>query len=206
MVDSVQGLRPDGRLVTMGADAEPLAVSLMDLIGKRIQVIGSTQNGREYLYEALDFAAKGKVKVMAETYLLADAPKAYQRVAEGKPRFRRYPLARHRAPRNPIAGAWRWTRPMAGRIDPVPRRRKRRFRSGGLRCQGSSGSSFRPGPRIGSERYWAAARFKPHIATNRSSQTSERRSRGVMGPVWAAAVHPGTLDGWRRSALSLAPG
>ena len=88
MVDSVQGLRPDGRLVTMGADAEPLAVSLMDLIGKRIQVIGSTQNGREYLYEALDFAAKGKVKVMAEMYLLADAPKAYQRVAEGKPRFR----------------------------------------------------------------------------------------------------------------------
>ena len=88
MVDSAQGLRPDGRLVTMGADAEPLAVSLMDLIGKRIQVIGSTQNGREYLYEALDIAAKGKVKVMAETYLLADAPKAYQRVAEGKPRFR----------------------------------------------------------------------------------------------------------------------
>ena len=82
-------------------------------------MIGSTQNGREYLYEALDFAAKGKVKVMAETYLLADAPKAYQRVAEGKPRFPRYPLARHRAPRNPIAGAWRWTRPMAGRIDPV---------------------------------------------------------------------------------------
>ncbi len=88
MVDSVQGLRPDGRLVTMGADAEPLAISLMDLIGKRIQVIGSSQNGREYLWEALDFVAKGKVKVMTETYSLADAPKAYQRVAEGKPRFR----------------------------------------------------------------------------------------------------------------------
>jgi hypothetical protein len=76
------------KLASMGADAEPLAVSLMDLIGKRIQVICSTQNGREYLYEALDVAAKGKVKVMAETYLLADAPKAYKRVAEGKPRFR----------------------------------------------------------------------------------------------------------------------
>jgi D-arabinose 1-dehydrogenase-like Zn-dependent alcohol dehydrogenase len=59
MVDSVQGLRPDDRLVTMGADAEPLAVSLMDLIGNRIQVIGSPQNGREYLYEAQGFAAKG---------------------------------------------------------------------------------------------------------------------------------------------------
>ena len=49
MVDSIQGFRPDGRLVTMGADAEPLAISLMDLISKRIQVIGSSQNGREYL-------------------------------------------------------------------------------------------------------------------------------------------------------------
>jgi D-arabinose 1-dehydrogenase-like Zn-dependent alcohol dehydrogenase len=88
MADSIQGLRPDGRLVTMGADAKPLPVSLMDLIGKRIQVIGSTQNGPEFLYEALDFVAKGKVKVIAETYKLDDAPKAYQRVVEGKARFR----------------------------------------------------------------------------------------------------------------------
>ena len=49
--------RPDGRLVTMGADAEPIPISLMDLIGKRIRVIGSQQNGPEYLYEALDFVA-----------------------------------------------------------------------------------------------------------------------------------------------------
>jgi D-arabinose 1-dehydrogenase-like Zn-dependent alcohol dehydrogenase len=51
-------------------------------------VIGSTQNGAEYLYEALDYVAKGKVKVIAETYKLADARKAYERVAEGKVRFR----------------------------------------------------------------------------------------------------------------------
>ena len=88
MIDSIQGLRPDGRLVTMGADAEPLAVSLMDLIGKRIRIIGSQQNGPEYLYEALDFVARGKVKTIAETYSLAEAPKAYDRVAEGKARFR----------------------------------------------------------------------------------------------------------------------
>jgi len=88
MVDSIQGLRPDGRIVTMGADVEPLSLSLMDLITKRIQVIGSQQNGPEYLYEALDFVAKGKVKTIAETYALAEAPKAYQRVAEGKARFR----------------------------------------------------------------------------------------------------------------------
>jgi D-arabinose 1-dehydrogenase-like Zn-dependent alcohol dehydrogenase len=88
MVDSIQGLRPDGRLIAMGADAEPLSISLMDLITRRIRIIGSQQNGPEYLYEALDFVAKGKVKTIVETYPLAEAPKAYQRVAEGKARFR----------------------------------------------------------------------------------------------------------------------
>ena len=78
MVDSIQGLRPDGRLVTMGADAEPLSISLMDLIAKRIRIIGSQQNGPEYLYEALDFVAQGKVKTIVETYPLAEAPKAYR--------------------------------------------------------------------------------------------------------------------------------
>ena len=88
MVDSIQGLRPDGRLVTMGADAEPLSISLMDLITKRIQIIGSQQNSPEYLYEALDFVGQGQVKTIVETYPLAEAPKAYERVVEGKTRFR----------------------------------------------------------------------------------------------------------------------
>ena len=41
-----------------------------------------------YLYEALDYAAKGKVKVVAETFSLNEINKAYDRVAEGKVRFR----------------------------------------------------------------------------------------------------------------------
>ena len=88
MNDSIQGLRPDGRLVAMGADAEPISVSLVDLIMKRIQIIGSQQNGPEYLYEALDFVAQGQVKTLVETYPLAEAQKAYERVAEGTARFR----------------------------------------------------------------------------------------------------------------------
>ena len=67
---------------------QPLSVSLMDLISKRIRIIGSQQNGPEYLYEALDFVAQGKVKTIVETYPLAEAPKAYDRVAQGKARFR----------------------------------------------------------------------------------------------------------------------
>jgi alcohol dehydrogenase len=51
-------------------------------------VIGSQQNGAEYLYEALDFVAQGKVKTIVETYPLAEAPKAYERVVERKTRFR----------------------------------------------------------------------------------------------------------------------
>jgi alcohol dehydrogenase len=81
-----------------GADAEPLSISLMDLISKRIRIMGSQQSGPEYLYEALDFVAKGKVKTIVETYPLAEALKAYERVAEGKARPRRphnvTPLAR----------------------------------------------------------------------------------------------------------------
>ncbi|PYU23451.1 MAG: alcohol dehydrogenase [Acidobacteria bacterium] len=88
MVDSIQGLRPEGCIVTMGVDAEPLSVSLTDLLVKRMRVIGSSQNGPEYLYEALDFVAQGKVKTMVETYPLAEAAKAYQRVVDGKARFR----------------------------------------------------------------------------------------------------------------------
>jgi D-arabinose 1-dehydrogenase-like Zn-dependent alcohol dehydrogenase len=65
-----------------------LAVSVIELLFKRIKIIGSQQNSPEYLYEALDYVAQGKVKSIIETYPLAEAAKAYERVAEGKTRFR----------------------------------------------------------------------------------------------------------------------
>jgi dehydrogenase len=88
MADTIQGLRPDGRLVLMGFEAKPLTVHSAELLMRRIRLIGSQQNGREYLYEALDYAAKGKVKVIAETYPLNEVTRAYDRVVEGKVRFR----------------------------------------------------------------------------------------------------------------------
>jgi len=77
-----------GTRASWGFEAKPLPVSPGDLIVRRIKVVGSQQNGREYLYEALDYVAKGKVKVIAETYPLAEVNRAYDRVAEGKVRFR----------------------------------------------------------------------------------------------------------------------
>ena len=89
MVDSIQGSAA-GRPVDRYGRRRRAAFDLADrdLIMKRIRIIGSQQNGPEYLYEALDFVAQGKVKTIVETYPLAEAAKAYERVAEGKTRFR----------------------------------------------------------------------------------------------------------------------
>ena len=83
----LKGLRPDGRLLLMGASVEPLMVT-SDIIPNRSHIIASTQNGPEYLYEALDYVAKGKVRIIAETFSLDDIVQAYDKVASGSVRFR----------------------------------------------------------------------------------------------------------------------
>jgi alcohol dehydrogenase len=85
--EAAKGMRPEGRIVLMGVGPEPLNYN-PELMFKRVSIIGSSQNGPEYLYEAIDYAAKGKVRVVAETYKLDDIGKAYDRVADGKVRFR----------------------------------------------------------------------------------------------------------------------
>jgi D-arabinose 1-dehydrogenase-like Zn-dependent alcohol dehydrogenase len=88
MADSIQGLRPDGRFVLMGFEAKPLPISPGDFIMRRLRLLGSQQNHTEYLYEALAYDATGKVKVLTETYRLDEIVRAYDKVAEGKVRFR----------------------------------------------------------------------------------------------------------------------
>jgi alcohol dehydrogenase len=46
------------------------------------------QNGQEYLYEALDYVANGKVKIISETFSLDDVADAYEKIASGNVRFR----------------------------------------------------------------------------------------------------------------------
>jgi len=86
--DSIKALRPDGRLILMGVSTtEPLAIS-PEILFKRGHVIGSTQNDREHLYEALDYVARGKVRVMTEIFPLEDITNAYDKVANGNVRFK----------------------------------------------------------------------------------------------------------------------
>lgn len=85
--EAAKGMRPYGRIILMGVGAEPLNYP-PELMFKRVSLIGSSQNGPEFLYEALDLAGKGKVRVVEELYRLDEIGKAYDRVAEGKVQFR----------------------------------------------------------------------------------------------------------------------
>ena len=86
--DSIKALRPDGRVILMGVSTtESLAIS-PEILFKRGHIIGSTQNDREHLYEALDYVARGKVRVMTEIFPLEDITNAYDKVANGNVRFK----------------------------------------------------------------------------------------------------------------------
>jgi D-arabinose 1-dehydrogenase-like Zn-dependent alcohol dehydrogenase len=86
--DSIKGLRPDGRLVLMGfSTTEPFTIPPETLFN-HTPIIGSTQNDREHLYEALDYAARGKVRVMTEIFPLEEISDAYDKVANRSVRFK----------------------------------------------------------------------------------------------------------------------
>jgi alcohol dehydrogenase len=85
--DALKALRAEGRLVLMGVAADTLGVP-RDILMKRNRIIGSGQDGPEFLYEALDYAAKGKVRAVIETYPFEEITRAYDRVADGQVRFR----------------------------------------------------------------------------------------------------------------------
>ena len=83
----------------------------------------------------------------------------------------------------PGVGRARWLR----RADPLPRRRERRFRSGGLRCHGSSRSSCRPGRPIGC----GGRRAPPRLRLRRRwSLIGRDGRRRVVLAADAAALRP----------------
>src|SRR5919199_4293898 len=86
--DAIKGLRPDGRVMLMGVSSTETLTISPEILFKRARIIGSTQNDREHLYEALDYVAKGKVKVMTEIFPLEEISNAYDEVANGNVRFK----------------------------------------------------------------------------------------------------------------------
>jgi D-arabinose 1-dehydrogenase-like Zn-dependent alcohol dehydrogenase len=82
------GLRPGGRFINMGLPDGPIAVDPMVLMFGQRQLRGSSQDERSDLFEALQLVASGKVKPVIETYPLARANEARERLETGKVRYR----------------------------------------------------------------------------------------------------------------------
>jgi alcohol dehydrogenase/propanol-preferring alcohol dehydrogenase len=88
MADTLPGLGVDGKLVIVGAPAEPLAVSALGLIGNRQAIQGWPSGSSIDSEDTLAFSAMTGVKPMTETFPLEQAEEAYARMMSGNARFR----------------------------------------------------------------------------------------------------------------------
>ncbi len=84
----IDGLGVGGKLLVVGASAEPIEVSPLQLIGKRASVQGWPSGVAADSEDTLAFSALTKVAPMIETFPLAQAPAAYERMMSGAARFR----------------------------------------------------------------------------------------------------------------------
>ena len=88
MAATVPGLRARGRLVVLGAPAEPLALPAPELIGASRLVAGHASGTAMDSEDTLNFSALSGIKPMIETYPLEKAAEGYERMMSGKARFR----------------------------------------------------------------------------------------------------------------------
>ncbi len=84
----IEGLGVRGRLVVVGASAEPFAVSSFQLIGAQRSIVGWPSGTSRDSEDTLKFAAATGVRAMIETFPLEQASAAYERMMSGKVRFR----------------------------------------------------------------------------------------------------------------------
>ena len=85
---ALRGLRPEGRMVNMGLVDGAIQVDPMHFLGTQVRLVGSRQNHRRDLVEALALAASGKVKPAIEVYPLDRINEVRDRLEAGKVRYR----------------------------------------------------------------------------------------------------------------------
>ncbi|MBC5636369.1 NAD(P)-dependent alcohol dehydrogenase [Ornithinibacillus sp. BX22] len=78
----------DGTLVNVGAPAEPLSLSAMNLIGRRRSFAGSMIGGIRETQEMLDFCAKHNITPRIEVISADQIDEAYQRVLASDVKYR----------------------------------------------------------------------------------------------------------------------
>jgi D-arabinose 1-dehydrogenase-like Zn-dependent alcohol dehydrogenase len=84
----VDGLGVKGRLVIVGASADPFAVSSLQLIGAQRTITGWPSGTSRDSEDTLKFAAQTGVRAMIETFPIERAADGYERMMTGKVRFR----------------------------------------------------------------------------------------------------------------------
>ena len=84
----VDGLGVDGTLVTTGVSFEPMSVSSAQLLMARKSILGWPSGTAKDSEDTLNFAAANGVRAMIETFPLARAADAYERMMTGKVRYR----------------------------------------------------------------------------------------------------------------------
>jgi D-arabinose 1-dehydrogenase-like Zn-dependent alcohol dehydrogenase len=88
MTPLIDGLGIDGTLIVVGASPEPIEVKPFYIIGERRSVKGWPSGTSVDSEDTMRFSALTGIEPMIETYPLARAPEAYERMLSGKARFR----------------------------------------------------------------------------------------------------------------------
>lgn len=85
---AVGGLRVDGKLIILGAAMEPIKLSPIALIQKRLAVQGWPSGSPIDSQDTMSFCALTGVRSMNQTFPLEKAAEAYELMMSGKARFR----------------------------------------------------------------------------------------------------------------------
>ena len=88
MSELIDGLAPNGRLIVVGVDFEPIQVTPVQLITGNRSIHGWATGSPADSEDTLNFSALKGVRPMIETYPLEDADVAYARMLSGKARYR----------------------------------------------------------------------------------------------------------------------
>ncbi|MER5968434.1 alcohol dehydrogenase [Streptomyces sp. NPDC002055] len=85
---TLEGLRPRGELVVIGADAEPLGISPNQILMSGKIIRGHPSGTAQDVQDTMAFSALHGIRPMTETVLLDQADEAYRKMMSGAARFR----------------------------------------------------------------------------------------------------------------------
>lgn len=88
MYQLIAGLAPRGKLIVVGAAAEPIEVQTADVIFGTRSLVGSLTGSSIENEDNLQLAKRRGIRSMNEVMAFSGAPKAYERMLSGRARFR----------------------------------------------------------------------------------------------------------------------